>query len=114
MGFARTSARVLGWGSVAIGIWGLVHPKSLTRLLGDDPELGRCLGVRDALVGLALLKVPGPLPLGLRLASDLHDAVRLRHRSPTVALGAAGVAVWDSSALAVDLMSNEGDRHPNS
>ena len=55
---------------VAFGAWGLIHPRSLTELLGDDPELGRLLGARDMVVGLALFKSGGPLPLAMRLASD--------------------------------------------
>ena len=95
-------------GSLAFGIWGLIHPKSLTGLLGDDPGLGRPLGLRDAVVGVALLKFDGPLPLAMRIASDLHDAVRLRERSPVVALGAAVVALWGAAAVAGSLVA---DRH---
>src|SRR6185295_1893461 len=61
MKFVHTSVKLLGWGSVAIGAWGLVHPKSLTALMGDDPALGRPLGLRDAVVGVALLKYAGPV-----------------------------------------------------
>jgi hypothetical protein len=37
------------------------------------------------------------------MASDLHDAMRLRKRNPLVALGAAAVAVWGAAALAGSL-----------
>jgi hypothetical protein len=100
MKFVAASVKLLGWGSLAFGAWGLIHPRSLTGLMGDDPEIGRLLGVRDAITGVALLNVSGPLPIGLRLASDLHDAVRLRDRSPLTALGAAAVAVWGAAVLA--------------
>jgi hypothetical protein len=103
MQFVAGSVKLFGWGSVAFGVWGLLHPKSLTDLLGDDPELGRLLGARDMVVGVALLKAAGPVPLAMRLASDLHDAIRLRERSPLVALGAAAIAVWGAAALAGSL-----------
>jgi hypothetical protein len=105
MRFVDTSVRLLGWGSVAIGVWGLVHPRSLSRLLGDDPKLGRLLAGRDMVVGLALLKCDGSLPLALRLASETHDAFRLRERSPMVSLGAAGIAVWGALALTESVLS---------
>jgi hypothetical protein len=109
MNFVDGSVKLFGVGSVAFGAWGLIHPKSLTGLLGDDPAWGRTLGARDMVVGLALLaasRSATPLPLGLRLASDLHDAIRLRERSPLVALGAAAIALWGAAALAGSLMAD--------
>jgi hypothetical protein len=100
MTFVDASVKLFGWGSLVVGTWGLIHPKSLTDLFGDQPELGRVLGARDVVVGMALLTIPGPLPLGLRMASDLHDAIRLRRRSPLVAAGAALVALWGAGAIA--------------
>jgi hypothetical protein len=100
MGLVHRSVKLLAWGSLAFGAWGLIHPKSLTGLMGDDPEFGRLLGVRDAVVGVALLAGSGPTPLIMRLASDLHDAIRLRRRSPMAAAGAAVVACWGAAALA--------------
>ena len=99
MGFVDRSVKLLGFGSLVFGAWGLSHPTSLTALMGDDPALGRRLGARDLVVALALLTVPGPLPLATRLASDLHDAIRLRHRSPRAAVGAAVVALWGAAVL---------------
>jgi hypothetical protein len=95
------SIALLGLGSVAFGVWGLVHPKSLTRLMGDEQYLGRPLGIRDLAVGAALLKYGGTA-LPLRIASDVHDAIRLRQRSPLAALGAAAVAMWGVVALSRD------------
>jgi hypothetical protein len=94
MKFLDTSRKLLGWGSVAIGVWGLVHPKSLTTAMGDDSDLGRTLALRDFVVGVALLKTGKTWPLSLRIASDVQDAVRLRERSPKAAAGAVGVAAW--------------------
>jgi hypothetical protein len=111
MKFVDGSVKLFAVGSIAFGAWGLIHPRSLTGLLGDDPELGRLLGARDMAVGLALFKFGGPVPLALRLASDLHDAVRLRERSPLVALGAAAIAIWGTAALAGSLgVTAAGDR----
>jgi hypothetical protein len=105
MRFVDRSVWLLGAGSLVFGAWGLIHPRSLTTLMGDDPRLGRQLGMRDTAVGVALVAgLAEPLPLCLRFASDLHDAVRLRERSPLVALGAAAIAVWDAATLAGSLI----------
>jgi hypothetical protein len=104
MRFVDGSVKLLAVGSLAFGVWGLIDPKSLTGLMGDDPHAGRPLGARDMIVGLALLNVPGPLPLCMRVASDLHDAIRLRGRSPITAVGAGVVALWGAAALAASGM----------
>lgn len=101
--FVDISTRLLGIGSLLFGAWGLVHPRSLTELMGDDPGLGRQLGLRDAVVGVALLRGGGSMPLAMRCASDVHDAIRLRKRSPVVAVGAAAIAVWGAAALAASV-----------
>jgi hypothetical protein len=107
MAFVDTSVKLLGWGSLAFGAWGLIHPRSLTGVMGDDPELGRLLGLRDAIVGVALIEGSGPLPLAMRAASDLHDAVRLRQQSPWVALGALAITAWGAAALAGSLAERD-------
>jgi hypothetical protein len=107
MGFVDRSVKLLGWGSLGFGAWGLIDPKSLTGMMGDDPELGRPLGVRDAVVGLVLLRSAAPLGLALRLASDLHDAIRLRDRSPAASLGASAIALWGGAALVATLLAQQ-------
>ena len=107
MKFVDGSVKLFALGSVAFGAWGVIHPKSLTGLLGDHRELGRRLGARDLVVGVALLTMAGPFPLAMRMASDLHDAIRLRERSPVVALGAAAIALWGAAALAVSLVGDD-------
>ena len=107
MTFVKTCRQLLGWGSIVLGVWGIIDPKSLTGMLGDDPDIGRTLGVRDAVVGLALLGMTGPTPVVLRLASDVHDAVRLRQRSPMVALGAAAFALWGAATLAGEVSGTD-------
>jgi hypothetical protein len=106
--FVDGTVKLFALGSLTFGAWGLVHPKSLTGLLGDDPALGRLLGARDLVVGAALLEFAGPLPLAMRMASDLHDAIRLRERSPMIALGAAAIAMWGAAALAGRLLDDGG------
>lgn len=98
MTFAEGSRQVLGYGSLLFGAWGLIHPESLTRLMGDDPAIGRWLGVRDALVGAALLRFNSPAPFVARVVSDVSDAVRLQETSPGVAFGALGFAAWAAAA----------------
>jgi hypothetical protein len=108
MRFVNRSVMLLGWGSLGFGAWGLIDPKSLTGMMGDDPELGRLLGLRDGIVGLVLLGSAAPLGLAMRLASDLHDAIRLRERSPAAAAGAAMFALWGAAALAGSLAAERG------
>ena len=63
--------------------------------------------ILKAVVGLALLGMTGPTPVVLRLASDVHDAVRLRQRSPMVALGAAAFALWGAATLAGEVSGTD-------
>jgi len=100
MTFADASVRLLALGSLAFGTWGLIAPRSLTDLMGDDPSIGRLLGARDLVLGLALLAWPGAVTLTARVVADASDAVRLRERSPRVALGAAAITAWGVAALA--------------
>jgi len=83
----------LGYGSVALGVVGLLAPRQVARLMNDDPDLARPLSLRDALIGVAILRDRGPASLVARGLSDVSDAVRLRRRSPLVALGAFSVGV---------------------
>ena len=99
MTFVQASTRILGLGSLAFGAWGLLSPRSLTDLMGDDPSVGRLLGARDSAVGLALLSPAGPAALAARVIADASDAVRLRDRSPRVALGAAAFTIWGLAAF---------------
>ncbi|MGE3508113.1 MAG: hypothetical protein AB7N65_04445 [Vicinamibacterales bacterium] len=99
MTFAETSTRLLAAGSLAFGTWGLIAPRGLTDLMGDDPSIGRLLGTRDLALGVALLAWPGAATLAARVLADASDAVRLRDRSPRVALGAAVITVWGVAAL---------------
>ena len=101
MSFSRVSTQVLGIGSVAFGVWGLLHPRSLAAMANDKPRIARWLGARDMAIGAALLKTGGPKALALRMAADTADAIRLRSRSPKVALGALGFAALAVAAMAM-------------
>jgi len=83
----------LGYGSVALGVVGLLAPRQVARLMNDDPTLARPLSLRDALIGVAILRDRGAASLVVRGLSDVSDAVRLHRRSPLVAFGAFGVGV---------------------
>lgn len=50
-------ARVLGWVSIGVGLTIVLAPGPLTKAigLGDHPNLGRFLGVRDLVLGVGLL-----------------------------------------------------------
>jgi hypothetical protein len=99
--FVEASRLLLGVGSLFFAVWGLADPDGLARAMGDDPENARALGVRDGLIGAALLASRGPAPLTARIAADVADAVRLRSSSPKVAAGAAAFAAWGVAALAL-------------
>jgi len=107
MNFTRTSTQLLGIGSLAFGAWGLVHPRSFASMANDDPAMARWLGARDLAIGAALLNAGGSKALALRMVSDAADAIRLRTRSPKVALGAVGFA----ALAAIALMTGERQRH---
>jgi hypothetical protein len=51
-------ARVLGWVSIGVGLAALAAPGPLMKAigLGDRPNLGRILGVRDLVLGAGLLR----------------------------------------------------------
>ena len=51
-------ARALGWVSVGVGLAAVAAPRPLMKAigLGDRPNLGRFLGVRDLVLGTGLLR----------------------------------------------------------
>ena len=51
-------ARALGWVSVGVGLAAVAAPRPLMKAigLGDRPNLGRFLGVRDIVVGAGILQ----------------------------------------------------------
>ena len=51
-------ARTLGWVSIGVGLAAVAAPRPLMKAigLGDRPNLGRLLGVRDLVLGAGLLR----------------------------------------------------------
>jgi branched-subunit amino acid permease len=99
MSFVDDSIKLLGLGSLFFGAWGLVHPKSIGELTGDGTQASRQLGMRDTVIGLGLFTPVSPVAVAARCASDAHDAIRLREKSPAIALIAAVTVVWDAAVL---------------
>jgi len=87
-----------GGGSLAFGVWGLVHPASLARFMGTGEPAARLIGFRDTGVGLLIARCQGPLPFALRALYDLGDSVMLRERRPNVAAGALGFSLLAAAA----------------
>lgn len=51
-------ARILGWASIGVGLSAIAAPAPLLRAfgMGDRPNLGRFLGVRDLTIGTGILR----------------------------------------------------------
>jgi NADH/NAD ratio-sensing transcriptional regulator Rex len=98
---ARPLTRALGLAALAFGLYGLVSPRSLARLVGSDSaELGRELGVRD--LGNALVFASGAnrAALAQRMLFDVSDAVQFGRRRRRVAVAALSAAIVGAVALA--------------
>ncbi len=56
--YERGLARMLGWVSIGIGLAAVAAPGPLMKAigLGDRPNLGRFLGVRDIVLGAGILQ----------------------------------------------------------
>lgn len=80
-------------GSFTIAAGALVAPRTFGRLSGVGPGTARLLGLRDVVVGVALLRVGGPGPLLARGLSDGADALALIRRRPAIATFAAASAM---------------------
>src|SRR5579884_1665668 len=96
----RWSTVVLGGGAAVFGVFGLVAPARLARMVGsDDPDLGRELGFRD--LGNALVFASGAnrAALAQRMLFDVSDAIQFGRRKPAVGPGALAFAVLGAAAL---------------
>jgi hypothetical protein len=100
MNFRRVSSLALGYGSLGFGALSFLSPRGLARAMGDSPSVVPALGVRDAIIGTALVRSGGRAALTARLISDLTDAIRLAKRNRVVAVGALVFALWAAAALA--------------
>jgi hypothetical protein len=95
-------AEGLGWFSIALGALEVLAPRSLSRALGLEEQMGlvRACGVREIATGIGILTTDNPKPwIWGRLAGDALDlaglTMGLRHDNPrkgTVALALAAVA----------------------
>jgi hypothetical protein len=111
MHIVRVSKVTLALGSIGVGAWGLLAPRQLARLMGDNPVLARPLAVRDAMIGIALLRSSGAAPLCIRALAAFSDAVRLRNRSPMAAAGALGFGVWSLATVVLGFGTPKGRPH---
>lgn len=73
-------ARGIGWVSIGVGLALIVTPRWMTKGfgMGERPNLGRFLGVRDLVLGAGLLRSESLAPwLQARAISDVGDAALL-------------------------------------
>jgi hypothetical protein len=97
----RSISAVLGGGALAFGVFGVVAPGRLAKLVGsDDADLGRELGYRD--LGNALVFAAGANRVAImqRMLFDVSDAIQFGRRKPLVGAGALGFAALGGVALA--------------
>ncbi len=111
-------AATAGYGAVLVAAPAvLLRPAGLTET-PDTRLLTRSLGVRDVVMGLALLTAPPGRPRRLataaRVVADLGDAAAFgaglagrTARAPVVALAAAG---WGAVALLADVLDERAGR----
>ena len=100
---ARLIRVVLGGGAFAFGIYGIVAPRSLARMVGsDDAKLGREIGFRD--LGNALVFASGSHRTAMlqRMLYDMSDAAQFRRRKPKVAAGALAFAALGAVGVALE------------
>jgi hypothetical protein len=84
---------VLGGGTLAFGVLGLVAPVRLARMLDSDEETARAIGLRDVGNALAFVLAPTSAAAAQRMLYDLGDALAFGPRRPSVAAGALSFAV---------------------
>jgi len=97
---SRWPQLVLGGGAFAFGVYGVVAPRRLARLVGsDDPDLGRELGYRD--LGNALVFAAGANRAAImqRMLYDVSDAISFGPRKPKLGVGALAFAGLGAVAL---------------
>jgi hypothetical protein len=101
----KSLTRVLGLGTLAFGVLGVVRPASLARMMDAEEEHARAIGYRDLGSGLALLWSADPRPpIVQRMLYDVGDALYLASRKPAAA--AAAAALGFAALCAVALFSD--------
>ena len=96
----RRIERVLGAGALAFGVYGLVAPRRLARMVGsDEASVGRELGFRD--LGNAFVFAAGANRPAVvqRMLYDVSDAIRFGRRKPAVGAGALAFAALGAVVL---------------
>lgn len=94
--FQRVSAWVLGAGSVAFGVWALARPQAFASFMGSDPSTGRLTGVRDLVIGSAMISRQDRGAFLVRALADAWDAGTVSKSN--VSTGAAAFALWAATA----------------
>ena len=94
--FRRVSAAVLGWGSIAFAGWALAKPDQFARFMGTDPANARLTGVRDLVIGWALIGRADRWAFAARASADAWDAATVA--KPDIARGAACFGLWAATA----------------
>jgi hypothetical protein len=94
--FQRTSAAVLGWGSIAFAGWALAQPRGFAHFMGTDPATARLTGMRDLAIGGALIARGDRWAFVARASADAWDAATVA--KPNIARGAAGFCLWAATA----------------
>jgi uncharacterized membrane protein len=103
----------LGWFSIGLGLFEIVAPRTLSRLIGVKPHTGvmRLFGVREVISGLGILSQPESATwLDARVAGDAMDLALLggsffseRSHRGRLALATAAVA----GVTAVDILCSK-------
>lgn len=96
--FHHLSTIVLGVGSLAFGAWAVARPAAFAAFMGSDPAMGRMTGVRDLVIGSAILRRRDPTAFAMRALADVWDASTVRRSR--VATGALGFSLWAGAAAA--------------
>jgi hypothetical protein len=93
--------RVLGAGSLAFGVLGLVRPARLARMMAIGEDAARIVGFRDTGSALALFaSADKRLAVVQRMLFDAGDAALLARRRPGAAVAALAFGCLGAAALA--------------
>ena len=95
--------RLLAAGSLCFAGWGLFRPRSLASRMGIDETAGRQVGVRETIIGGALLLQPGAVTLSARLVADVADTAQTWQHDRRVAAFALTSAVTAAALAATAL-----------
>ncbi len=89
---AKIGASVLSAGALAFGVFGLVAPARLAKMMATDTDTARAVGFRDTGNALAFLFAPTSGAALQRMLYDLGDALALGPRKRSIMIGALSFA----------------------